>query len=116
MLAKETKSSEGQIQVQNGLDDDLKRRLQKLIDSNRVMLFMKGTFEEPKCKFSKITVKHLKDYEVEFGSFDLLTNNEVMELIRKYSNWPLLPQIYFEGRARGFYHTRTTMRGYPSDF
>ncbi|XP_021832502.1 monothiol glutaredoxin-S17-like, partial [Prunus avium] len=114
-LVKETGSVEWQIQVQNGLDDALKRRLQKLIDSNRVMLFMKGTPEEPKCKFSLLVVKHLKDYEVEFGSFDLLKYNKVMERIQKYSNRPLLPQIYFEGRARGFYHIGTIMKGYPSE-
>ncbi|CAL9015435.1 unnamed protein product [Prunus brigantina] len=109
-LAKETGSSEEQNQAQNGLDDALKRRLQKLIDSNRVMLFMKGTPEEPKCEFSRMAVTLLKYYEVEFGSFDLLTDNEVTEGIQKYSNWPHLPQIYFEGRARGFRHIETLMK------
>ncbi|KAL6282306.1 hypothetical protein ACE6H2_013235 [Prunus campanulata] len=114
-LAKETESSEEQIQAQTGLDDALKRRLQKLIDSNRVMIFMKGTPEEPKCKFSRMAVKLLKKYEVEFGSFDVLTDNEVMEGIQKYSNWPHLPHIYFDGRARGFYHITTFMKGFPSN-
>ncbi|XP_021825799.1 monothiol glutaredoxin-S17-like [Prunus avium] len=114
-LAKETGSSHEQNQAQNGLEDALKRRLQKLIDSNRVMLFMKGTPEEPKCEFSRMAVTLLKYYEVEFGSFDLLTDNEVMEGIQKYSNWPHLPQIYFEGRARGFRHIETLMKGCPSE-
>ncbi|PQM33105.1 monothiol glutaredoxin-S17-like [Prunus yedoensis var. nudiflora] len=85
-LVKETESSEEQIQAQNGLEDALKRRLHKLIDSNLVMLFMKGTLEEPKCRFSKMAVKILKKHKVEFGSFDLLTDNEVLEEIHKYSN------------------------------
>ncbi|KAI5350760.1 hypothetical protein L3X38_003651 [Prunus dulcis] len=114
-LAKETGSSEEQIQAQNGLDDALKRRLQKLIDSNRVMLFMKGTPEKPKCRFSKMAVNILKKHKVEFGSFDLLTDNEVLEGIQKYSNWSLLPQIYFQGRARGFRHIGTLMKGCPSE-
>ncbi|KAI5350792.1 hypothetical protein L3X38_003683 [Prunus dulcis] len=114
-LAKETGSSEEQIQAQNGLDDALKRRLQKLIDSNRVMLFMKGTPEEPKCRFSKMAVNIFKKHKVEFGSFDLLTDNEVLEGIQKYSNWSLLPQIYFQGRARGFRHIGTLMKGCPSE-
>ncbi|PQQ10464.1 monothiol glutaredoxin-S11-like [Prunus yedoensis var. nudiflora] len=114
-LTKENESSQEQIQAQDGLDDALKRRLQQLINSNRVMLFMKGTPEEPKCKFSRMAVNILKDEEVEFGSFDLLTDNEVMEGIQKYSNWPHLPHIYFEGRARGFYHIGTLMKGIPSD-
>ncbi|XP_021812973.1 monothiol glutaredoxin-S17-like [Prunus avium] len=57
-----------------------------------------------------MAVTLLKYYEVEFGSFDLLTDNEVMEGIQKYSNWPHLPQIYFEGRARGFRHIETLMK------
>ncbi|CAL8999432.1 unnamed protein product [Prunus brigantina] len=103
-LAKETGSSDEQIQAQNGLDDALKRRLQKLIDSNQVMLFMKGTPEEPKCEFSRMAVNFLNDYEVKFGSFDLLTDNEVMEGIRKYSNRPQLPYIYFDGSACDLHH------------
>ncbi|XP_021833815.1 monothiol glutaredoxin-S17-like [Prunus avium] len=114
-LVKEIESSKEQIQAQNGLDDALKRRLQKLIDSNRVMLFMKGTPEEPKCRFSKMAVKILKKHKVEFGSFDLLTDNEVLEGIQKYSNWSLLPQIYFKGRARGFRHIGTLMKGCSSE-
>ncbi|PQQ03646.1 monothiol glutaredoxin-S17-like [Prunus yedoensis var. nudiflora] len=114
-LTKENESSQEQIQAQDSLDDALKRRLQQLINSNRVMLFMKGTPEEPKCKFSRMAVNILKEEEVEFGSFDLLTDDEVMEGIQKYSNWPHLPHIYFEGRARGFYHIGTLMKGIPID-
>ncbi|CAL2251720.1 unnamed protein product [Prunus armeniaca] len=70
-----------------------KRRLQQLIDSNPVMLFMKGTPEEPKCKFSKLAIDMLKEKKIKFGSFDVLVDNEVMEGIQKYSNWPVLPQL-----------------------
>ncbi|PQQ02247.1 monothiol glutaredoxin-S17-like [Prunus yedoensis var. nudiflora] len=76
---------------------------------------MKGTPEDPKCEFSKMVVNMLKRHEVEFGMFDLLTDNEVMEGIQKYSNWPLLPHIYFEGRARGFRHIGTLIKGCPSN-
>ncbi|CAB4306467.1 unnamed protein product [Prunus armeniaca] len=81
------------MQAQNGLDYALKRRLQQLIDSNPVMLFMKGTPEEPKCKFSKLAIDMLKEKKIKFGSFDVLVDNEVMEGIQKYSNWPVLPQL-----------------------
>ncbi|CAL9015404.1 unnamed protein product, partial [Prunus brigantina] len=115
-LTKENESSQEQIEAKDGLDDALKRLLQQLIDSNRVMLFMKGTPEDPKCEFSKIAVNMLKRHEVEFGSFDLLKDNEVMEGVQKYSNnWPPLPHIYFEGRVRGFRHIGTLMKGCPSD-
>ncbi|KAI5348359.1 hypothetical protein L3X38_001246 [Prunus dulcis] len=47
---------------------------------------MKGTPEDPKCEFSKMAVNMLKRYEVKFGSFDLLTDNEVMEGIQKHAH------------------------------
>ncbi|CAB4276033.1 unnamed protein product [Prunus armeniaca] len=100
------------IQVQNGLDDALERRLQQLIDSNPIMLFMKGTPEEPKCKLSKLAIDMLKEKKIKFASFDVLTDNEVMEGIQKYSNWPTLPQLYIEGKARGLRHIRTLECGF----
>ncbi|ONI10411.1 hypothetical protein PRUPE_4G045700 [Prunus persica] len=100
------------IQVQNGLDDNLERRLQQLIDSYPVMLFTKGTPEEPKCKLSKLAIDMLKEEKIKFASFDVLSDNEVMEGIQKYSNWPTLPQLYIEGKARGLRHIRTLKCGF----
>ncbi|BFG27727.1 hypothetical protein CerSpe_140010 [Prunus speciosa] len=100
------------IQAQNGLDDALEKRLQQLIDSNPVMLFMKGTPEEPKCKFSKLAIDKLKEEKIKFASFDVLSDNEVMEGIQKYSNWPTLPQLYIEGKARGLRHILTLTCGF----
>ncbi|CAL2251672.1 unnamed protein product [Prunus armeniaca] len=101
-----------QVQVQNGLDDALERRLQQLIDSNPVMLFMKGTPEEPKCKLSKLAIDMLKEKKIKFASFDVLSDNEVMEGIQKYSNWPTLPQLYIEGKGSGLRHIRTLKCGF----
>ncbi|BFG27756.1 hypothetical protein CerSpe_140300 [Prunus speciosa] len=111
-LAKENGSSQeqGQIQAQNGIDDALKRRLQQLIDSNQLMLFMKGSPEEPKCNVSRMAIDILKQKKVKFGSFDVLSDNEVMEGIQKYSNWPIIPQIYYKGKPRGWSDIEILMR------
>ncbi|KAI4299372.1 hypothetical protein L6164_032839 [Bauhinia variegata] len=100
-LAKENDSSKGKNQVQPGLSDSLKKRLQQLIDSNPVMLFMKGSPEEPKCGFSRKVVDILKEEKVKFGSFDILTDNEVREALKKFSNWPTYPQLYCKGELLG---------------
>ncbi|XVF25814.1 hypothetical protein REPUB_Repub13aG0246000 [Reevesia pubescens] len=100
-LAKENGSSQMGNQVQPGLSDSLKKRLQQLIDSQPVMLFMKGSSEEPKCGFSRKLIDILKDEKVKFGTFDILSDNEVREGLKKFSNWPTFPQLYCKGELLG---------------
>ena len=52
---------------------------------------MKGTPEEPKCGFSRKAVDVLKEERVKFGSFDALSDSEVREGLKKFSNWPTFP-------------------------
>ncbi|PRQ28920.1 putative peptide-N(4)-(N-acetyl-beta-glucosaminyl)asparagine amidase [Rosa chinensis] len=96
-LAKENGSSQEKI----GASDTLKKRLQQLIESNPIMLFMKGNPEEPKCGFSQKVVDILKEEKVKFGSFDILSDNEVREGLKKFSNWPTFPQLYCKGELLG---------------
>ncbi|KAK0578464.1 hypothetical protein LWI29_010798 [Acer saccharum] len=86
----------------NGSSQDaLNKRLQQLIDSHPIMLFMKGNPEEPKCGFSRQVIDILKDEKVKFGTFDILSDNEVREGLKKYSNWPTFPQLYCKGELLG---------------
>lgn len=82
-------------------DDALKTRLEKLTTSHPVMLFMKGTPEEPRCGFSRKVVDILKEEKVDFGSFDILSDNQVREGLKKFSNWPTFPQLYCKGELLG---------------
>lgn len=100
-LAKENGSFQLERKVQPGITDALKRRLQQLIDSHPIMLFMKGNPEEPKCGFSSKVVEILKEEKVKFGSFDILLDSEVREELKKYSNWPTFPQLYCKGELLG---------------
>lgn len=100
-LAKENDSSKEKSQVQPGLSSPLKKRLQELIDSHPVMLFMKGSPEEPKCGFSRKVVDILKEEKVKFGSFDILSDSEVRDGLKKFSNWPTYPQLYCKGELVG---------------
>ncbi|XWS12658.1 hypothetical protein CRYUN_Cryun37aG0109100 [Craigia yunnanensis] len=100
-LAKENGSFQMRNQGQPGLNDTLKKKLQQLIDSHPVMLFMKGSPEEPKCGFSRKVIDILKDERVKFGTFDILSDNEIREGLKKYSNWPTFPQLYCKGELLG---------------
>jgi len=52
------------------------------------MLFMKGTPESPNCGFSNTIVKLLSNYNLKYSTFDILSDNEIREGLKKYSNWP----------------------------
>lgn len=100
-LAKENDSSKEKNVVQPGLSGPLRKRLQQLVDSHPVFLFMKGTPEEPKCKFSRKVVDVLKEEKVKFGSFDVMSDSELREGLKKFSNWPTFPQLYCKGELLG---------------
>ncbi|GAB2301178.1 Monothiol glutaredoxin-S17 [Dionaea muscipula] len=82
-------------------DDNLNKRLQQLINSHPVMLFMKGSPEEPRCGFSRKLVEILNKEKVNFGSFDILSDQEVREGLKKFSSWPTYPQLYCKGELLG---------------
>jgi len=76
-------------------------RIQNDIDSNRVMLYMKGIPEAPMCGFSNTVVAILKQLDVEFGSADVLEDTELREGIKEFSDWPTIPQLYVDGNFIG---------------
>ncbi len=71
----------------------LNDRLERLILADTVMLFMKGTPEKPRCGFSRQAVELLRQEEIPFGSFDILSDNDVRQGLKTYSDWPTYPQI-----------------------
>jgi len=79
----------------------LEERLTKLVNQAPVMLFMKGSPDVPKCGFSRQMVELLKGQNVNFEHFDILTNNDVREGLKKLSNWPTYPQLYSKGQLVG---------------
>nr|KAG5698801.1 hypothetical protein BaRGS_032220 [Batillaria attramentaria] len=80
---------------------DLNTRLKRLINSAPVMLFMKGDPEQPRCGFSKQTVQLLNERNVKYKTFDILTDDEVRQGLKTYSNWPTYPQLYVNGELIG---------------
>ena len=64
------------------------------IKNNDVVLFMKGTPVFPMCGFSAATVQILNNLGVKFSSVNVLDSDEMREGIKKFSNWPTIPQLY----------------------
>ena len=83
------------------MDNQIKDKIQKLIDSNPVMVFMKGTKLMPQCGFSNNVVQILNSLGIEFSTFDVLSDFEMREGIKQYSNWPTIPQVYLKGEFLG---------------
>ena len=73
---------------------DVSESIRNEIRSNDVVLFMKGTPVFPMCGFSAATVQVLSDIGVKFSTINVLDSNEIREGIKKFSNWPTIPQLY----------------------
>ncbi|KAJ3051226.1 Glutaredoxin 3 [Rhizophlyctis rosea] len=79
----------------------LEKRLRALINTQPVMLFMKGTPQQPRCGFSRQTIELLNEQGVKYGSFNILADEDVRSGLKKFSNWPTFPQVYINGELIG---------------
>jgi len=75
--------------------------IKEMINSNKIVLFMKGTPDFPQCGFSMRTAETLKACNVEFAYVDILAAPEVRENLPKVSNWPTFPQVFVNGELIG---------------
>jgi Grx4 family monothiol glutaredoxin len=98
---KELNESPQLVSINARPNTGLKGKLQQLVDSKPILLFMKGTPDQPRCGFSRKVVEVLKEVGVEFGSFDILSDEEVREGMKVFSNWPTFPQLYCKGELLG---------------
>ena len=82
-------------------EEQLLDRIRGLVASHPVMLFMKGNPAEPRCGFSRKIVELLQSNDVPFSTFDILSDNEVREGLKTYSDWPTYPQLYANAELIG---------------
>ena len=78
------------------LNQPLKSRIESLVGSDRVVLFMKGTRLQPQCGFSAATVGILDSLVPEYTTFNVLEDQGVREGIKAFSDWPTIPQLYVD--------------------
>ena len=83
------------------MTDDVQDRIQGLVDSNDVLLFMKGSPLFPQCGFSSRAIAILNHLGVEFESVDVLQDQGVRQGIKAFSDWPTIPQLYVKGEFVG---------------
>ena len=80
---------------------DIKIEIKSLIEKNNVCLFMKGTPEAPQCGFSMAVSNILKHLNVKFEGINVLENEKIRQVIKDYSDWPTIPQLYVKGEFIG---------------
>ena len=82
-------------------DNEIREFLQKAIDENRVMLFMKGTPDAPACGFSARTAAALGTLGVGYAALDILPDPRIRQELSAISNWPTIPQLFVDGKLVG---------------
>ena len=79
----------------------IQEQIKELVETNDVVLFMKGSPDFPQCGFSGRATQILRSCGTRFASVDVLQNQEIREGIKQYSNWPTIPQLYVNGEFVG---------------
>jgi monothiol glutaredoxin len=82
-------------------NEEIRNVLQKAIDEERVMLFMKGTPDAPRCGFSARMVAMLGALGVEYAALDILPDPRIRAELSSISNWPTIPQLFVSGELVG---------------
>ena len=83
------------------IDPGLRARIQEIIDSDNVVLFMKGTRHFPQCGFSATVTQILNQLVPQYKTVNVLTDPQIREGIKAYSEWPTIPQLYVKGKFVG---------------
>ena len=83
------------------MDENTRQRIQTEVDTNDVLLFMKGTPVFPQCGFSAAVIQVLSYLQVKFNSVNVLEDMDIREGIKHYSDWPTIPQLYVKGEFVG---------------
>lgn len=83
------------------LDPALRSRIESLLQSNRVVLFMKGQPNMPQCGFSAKAVGALSTLGVDYAHVNVLADQDIREGIKAYGDWPTIPQLYIDGELVG---------------
>jgi monothiol glutaredoxin len=82
-------------------NDEIRNFLQQAIDENEVMLFMKGTPDQPACGFSMRSSAALNALGVRYAALDILPDPRIRQELSGLSNWPTIPQLFVKGKLVG---------------
>ena len=76
------------------MSEDIVAHIDNMIKNNDVVLFMKGSKQFPQCGFSATVVNILNELQINFVDVNVMTNMNLREAIKEYSDWPTIPQLY----------------------
>ncbi|MCP4076972.1 MAG: Grx4 family monothiol glutaredoxin [Gammaproteobacteria bacterium] len=80
---------------------DVLERIKEQVESNPIVIYMKGTPQIPQCGFSSRTAEALKSLNLEFAYVNVLTDPEIFQNLPRYADWPTFPQVYIDGELIG---------------
>ncbi len=83
------------------MTEPVSQRIESIIKSDRVVLFMKGDRDQPRCGFSAGVVQILNGIVSDYTTVDVLSDQDIRQGIKDYSNWPTIPQLYIDGEFVG---------------
>ncbi len=83
------------------MSDDIQTQIKKDVESNPVVVYMKGTLNAPQCGFSATVAQILQSYKVPIKAVDVLADPLVRNGIKQFTNWPTIPQIFINGKFIG---------------
>ncbi|MGH7813673.1 MAG: Grx4 family monothiol glutaredoxin [Candidatus Binataceae bacterium] len=80
---------------------DVTQQIESSIKNNKIMIFMKGNRSFPQCGFSAATVQIFEQLGVPFETADVLADDELRDEVKRFSNWPTIPQVFIGGKFVG---------------
>ncbi|CAG2162252.1 unnamed protein product [Oppiella nova] len=81
--------------------DEMKSKIDKLVANKKVVIFMKGDPQQPRCGFSNAVVQVLRMHGVDYDAHDVLSSEELRKGIKEYTSWPTIPQVFMNGEFVG---------------
>ncbi|XP_045773556.1 uncharacterized monothiol glutaredoxin ycf64-like [Maniola jurtina] len=82
-------------------DVPINDKIDKMVKNNKVVVFMKGVPDAPRCGFSNAVVQIMRMHAVPYESHDVLADENLRQGIKEYSNWPTIPQVFINGEFVG---------------
>ena len=83
------------------MNETVQSNIKDIIDKNDVVLFMKGTKDQPQCGFSNAVVNTLSFMNIDYKDVNILESDELRQGIKDFTNWPTIPQLYIKGEFIG---------------
>jgi monothiol glutaredoxin len=76
-------------------------KVQSAVANNKIMIFMKGNRNFPQCGFSAATIQIFEELGAPYETIDVLSDPEIRDQVKAFSNWPTIPQVYIDGKFVG---------------